>query len=366
MIKFLDLKLINSRFEDEFEDAYKRFLDSGYYILGEEVKTFENSFANYCGSKYCIGTGNGLDALTLIFQAYKVLGKLKKGDEVIVPANTYIASILAIIHSDLKPVLIEPNEDTFNISPKEIVKSISKNTKAILAVHLYGQLADMKSINQIAKANDLLVVEDAAQAHGAENEYGVKSGNLGDAAGFSFYPSKNLGALGDGGAVTTSCDELANVINKLRNYGASSKYVNDFIGYNSRLDEIQAMFLNIKLKSLDEDNIKRVSLAKFYFKSINNEKVKLAKFADDLSHVFHQFVLRVDNRKKFQQYLKRYNVETLIHYPIPPNKQKALIKYKMLDLPITESIHDTIISIPISPVMPLIEAERIVELINAY
>ncbi|MCB0461786.1 MAG: DegT/DnrJ/EryC1/StrS family aminotransferase [Flavobacteriaceae bacterium] len=385
MIKFQDLKLINSRYDAEFKEAYKRFLNSGCYILGDEVGTFETAFANYCSTKYCIGTGNGLDALVLIFNAYKVLGKLKGGDEVIVPANTYIASILSVIHAGLKPVLVEPDESTFNISPIEIKKAITKKTKAILAVHLYGQLADMQAINSIAKANNLLVVEDAAQAHGAvanfniqipnskavkkesaTNQSVLKAGNLSDAAGFSFYPSKNLGALGDGGAVTTNDDELAEIIGKLRNYGTSSKYVNDVIGYNSRLDELQATFLNIKLPMLDLDNAKRISIAKYYSESIKNSKIKLPKVACNLSHVFHQFVIRVTNRDDFQAYLKSNQVETLIHYPIPPHKQKALLPYKSLNLPITEAIHNTVISIPISPVMPQTEIEKIVELINAY
>ena len=366
MIKFQDLKLINSRFEAGFSNAYKRFLDSGYYILGQEVKAFEHAFASYCGTKHCIGTANGLDALTLILQGFRALGQLKEGDEVIVPANTYIASILSVIHAGLTPVFVEPDEATFNISPSEIKKSISSKTKAILAVHLYGQLADMKSISEIAKANNLLVVEDAAQAHGAQDSEGNKAGNLGDAAGFSFYPSKNLGALGDGGAVTTNNDELANMIAKLRNYGASSKYVNDVIGYNSRLDELQAAFLNIKLPMLDTDNLKRISMAKFYSESIKNSKIELPKARHNLSHVYHQFVVRVQDRDDFHAYLKSNQVETLIHYPIPPHKQKALLQFKSLNLPITEAIHNTVISIPISPVMPQTDAEKIVELINAY
>ncbi|MEZ4797507.1 MAG: DegT/DnrJ/EryC1/StrS family aminotransferase [Flavobacteriaceae bacterium] len=366
MIKFQDLKLINSRFEAQFYDAYKRFLDSGYYILGNEVKTFENAFANYCNTKHCIGTANGLDALILIFQGYKALGKLKDGDEIIVPANTYIASILSVIHAGLTPVLVEPDESTFNISPSEIEKAITPKTKAILTVHLYGQLSDMKAINRIAKGNNLLVVEDAAQSHGAQDSKGNKAGNLSNAAGFSFYPSKNLGAFGDGGAVTTNDDELAEMLGKLRNYGTSSKYVNDVIGYNSRLDELQAAFLNIKLPMLDLDNAKRIAIAEFYSESIKNSKIKLPKTNYDLSHVFHQFVIRVEDRDNFQAYLKSNHVETLIHYPIPPHKQKALNQFKSLNLPITKAIHKTVISIPISPVMSQAEAQKIVELINAY
>jgi dTDP-4-amino-4,6-dideoxygalactose transaminase len=366
MIKFQNLKLINARFEAEFSDAYIRFLDSGHYILGHEVKSFETAFATYCGTKHCIGTANGLDALVLIFKGFKALGYLNDGDEVIVPANTYIASILSVIHAGLTPVFVEPETSTFNISPSEIKKALTTKTKAILAVHLYGQLAEMQTINDIAKAHNLLVVEDAAQAHGAHDSEGNKAGNLGDAAGFSFYPSKNLGALGDGGAVTTNNDELAKMICQLRNYGASSKYVNDVIGYNSRLDELQAAFLNIKLPILDADNMKRRMVAEFYLKSIKNSKIELPKTVHKWSHVHHQFVVRVKDRDDFQAYLKRNQVETLIHYPIPPHKQKALIQYKSLNLPITEAIHNTVISIPISPVIPQIEKEKIVELINAY
>lgn len=366
MIKFLDLKLLNSRFKTEFQEAYVRFLDSGYYILGTEVKSFETAFAQYCGTKHCIGTGNGLDALTLIFQGYKSLDKLKEDDEVLVPANTYIASILSIIHAGLKPVFVEPDNTTFNISTTEIKKAITSKTKAILAVHLYGQLADMATINSIAKDNNLLVIEDAAQAHGAQNNQKIKAGNLGDAAGFSFYPSKNLGALGDGGGVTTNDDELAEVISKLRNYGTSSKYVNDLVGYNSRLDEIQASILNIKLKKLDEDNLKRIDIAKYYSESINNNKIKLPDFKGHLDHVFHQFVIRIKDRDNFQLYLNSNEVETLIHYSLAPHKQKALFKYNVLNLPITEAIHSTVISIPISPVLPQTEMETIVKLINAY
>jgi len=366
MIKFLDLQLLNSRFENEFLEAYKIFLNSGYYILGDQVKSFENEFANYCGTKHCIGTGNGLDALVLIFQAYKTLGKLKEGDEVIVPANTYIASILSIIHAGLKPVLVEPHKESFNISINEIEKAITLKTRAILAVHLYGQLADMQSINEIASNNGLLVIEDAAQAHGAQNSEGVKAGNLSDAAGFSFYPSKNLGALGDGGAVTTNDDQLAEIIYKLRNYGTSSKYVNDIIGYNSRLDELQASFLNIKLSLLDADNLKRISIAENYSNSIDNNKIKLPKFNGEFDHVFHQFVLRVNDRNDLQAYLSDNQVDTLIHYPIAPHNQKALLKYNTLDLPITNAIHKTVISIPISPVIPNTDIEKIIELLNAY
>lgn len=366
MIRFLDLQAINSRFENEFKNSFDEFLTSGRYILGDGVKTFETNFASYCGTKYCIGVGNGLDALVLIFKAYIELGKLKKGDEVIVPANTYIASILAIINAELIPVFVEPELDTYNISTEKIKDKITQQTKAILAVHLYGQIADMNTIVSLAKQHDLLVIEDAAQAHGATYSDTKRAGNLGDTAGFSFYPSKNLGALGDGGAVTTNDEELANVICKLRNYGTSSKYVNDYIGFNSRLDEIQALFLNIKLRKLDEDNAKRVQIAQQYLSQIISNKIKLPYFSNQQNHVFHQFVVSVEDREAFVKYLKNNQVETLIHYPIAPHKQKALSKYAHLKLPITEQIHKSVVSIPLNPKMTDMQISKVIKLLNAY
>jgi dTDP-4-amino-4,6-dideoxygalactose transaminase len=366
MIHFLDLQTINARFESEFKDSFGKFLISGRYILGDCVKTFESNFANYCGTKYCIGVGNGLDALVLIFKAYIELGKLNKGDEVLVPANTYIASILAVIHAGLTPVFMEPELDTYNISPEQIKENISSKTKAILVVHLYGQLANMTAINNLANLNNLLVIEDAAQAHGAVYSNGKRAGNLGNTSGFSFYPSKNLGALGDGGAVTTNDVELASIIYKLRNYGTSSKCVNDYIGFNSRLDEIQALFLIIKLKKLDKDNAKRVQIAKQYLSQIVSNKIKLPYFSNQKDHVFHQFVVSVENRDTFIDYLKKNEVETLIHYPIAPHKQKALSKYSHLKLPITEHIHNTVVSIPISPIMTDAQINKVIQLLNTY
>jgi dTDP-4-amino-4,6-dideoxygalactose transaminase len=366
MIQFLDLQAINARFENEFKKSFDEFLTSGRYILGDGVKAFEANFANYCGTKYCIGVGNGLDALVLIFKAYIELGKLNKGDEIIVPANTYIASILAIINSGLIPVFVEPELDTYNISPEKIKDVITLKTKAILAVHLYGQLADMNAINNLANSNNLLVIEDSAQAHGAIYSNGKRAGNLGDASGFSFYPSKNLGALGDGGAVTTNDKKLASLIYKLRNYGTSSKYVNDYIGFNSRLDEIQALFLNIKLKKLDEYNAKRVQIAQQYLSQIISNKIKLPYFSNQQNHVFHQFVVSVEDREAFVKYLRNNQVETLIHYPIAPHKQKALSKYAHLRLPITEQIHKSVVSIPLSPIMTDVQAKKIIQLLNAY
>lgn len=366
MIKFLDLHKINQRFETEFNNKFQQFLDSGRYILGNEVTSFENEFAQYCGTKYCLGTANGLDALTLIFRSYIELGKLALEDEVIVPANTYIASILSILHAGLKPVFVEPNENSFNLDSSRIEEALTNKTKAILIVHLYGQLSNMTGIQSMAKSRNLLIIEDAAQAHGAENEHGVKAGNLGDAAGFSFYPSKNLGALGDGGAVTTNDESLFDVIKMIRNYGASSKYVNEYIGLNSRLDEIQAAFLSIKLKLLDADNERRREIARRYLTEIKNPKVDLPEYDNSKNHVFHAFVVRTKDREKLKTHLDSHSVQFLIHYPIPPHKQKAFKQFHELNLPITEGIHDTALTLPMSPVMSEEEVTEVIDTLNEY
>ncbi len=364
MIKFLDLHKINRPYEAEFQQQFQQFLDKGWYILGENVRHFEKEFATYCGTKHCIGVANGLDALILIFRAYKQLGKLQKGDEVIVPANTYIASIIAVLQNDLVPVLVEPNIETYNINPNEIEKHITSKTKAILHVHLYGQLCDMKAINEIAKKHNLLVIEDAAQAHGAFE--GGKAGNLSDASGFSFYPGKNLGALADAGAITTNNDELAKIIFSLRNYGSQKKYENEFVGLNSRLDEIQAAFLRVKLKDLDQHNQKRREVAKRYLSEIKNPKIVLPYYNGSENHVFHLFVIRTENREKLQSYLLKNNIETLIHYPIPPHKQQAMKAFSHLSLPITEQIHNQVLSIPISPVLTDEEISKVINILNNY
>jgi dTDP-4-amino-4,6-dideoxygalactose transaminase len=366
MIKFLDLHKINARFTNEFQKSLNSFLDSGHYILGKSVSNFESEFAKYCGTDYCIGTSNGLDALTLIFKGFIELNKLSIGDEVIVPANTYIASILAVINSGLKPVFVEPNPNTFNLEVSTIEAAITPNTKAILMVHLYGQLCP-EAINEVAKKHNLLLVEDAAQAHGALNKSGLKAGNLSDAAAFSFYPSKNLGALGDAGAITTNNKALFDVISKLRNYGSSTKYINEIVGYNNRLDEIQAAFLSVKLKSLDQDNSKRQEITSTYLNEIQNKAIKLPVLQSNIkSHIWHVFVVLVENRNHFVDYLDRHNIQTLIHYPIPPHKQIALKNYNHLKLPITEHIHDKCVSLPISPVMTDKEVSTVVSVINKY
>lgn len=366
MIKFFDLKKVNQRYEKTFHEKLEQFMQKGWYILGDEVKLFEENFANYCHSKHCIGVGNGLDALVLIFKTYIELGKLKKGDEVIVPANTYIASILSILQADLVPVLVEPKLETYNLNPNLIAEKITSKTKAILVVHLYGQLSEMDKINAVAKQNNLLIVEDAAQSHGAE--FGVKSLELGvgNARAFSFYPSKNLGCLGDGGAVITNDDELSRVIKAMRNYGSEKKYVNDFIGINSRLDEIQAAFLNVKLPDLDSDNVKRRKIANRYLSEIKNDKIVLPFYDGSANHVFHLFVIRTENREELQHYLAKNDVETLIHYPIPPHQQKALKDFNALSFPITEKIHREVLSLPMSPMLTKEEVSRVIQVINRY
>ncbi len=366
MIKFLDLHMINESYKSDFHNKLENILQKGWFVLGDEVKTFETNFANYCQTKFCIGVGNGLDALTLIFKGYIQLGKLQKGDEVLVPSNTYIASILAIIQADLVPVVVEPKLDTYNIDADLIANSITPKTKAILAVHLYGQLADMNAISNIAKQHHLLVFEDAAQAHGAATETGLRAGNLGNAAGFSFYPGKNLGALGDGGAVTTNDPKLAKTLFSLRNYGSEIKYYNDFIGVNSRLDELQAAFLNVKLPHLDKDNEKRRTIAKRYLSEIKNNKIMLPYWEKTSNHVFHLFVIRTENRRDLQEFLLKNGVETMIHYPIPPHKQKALSEWNPLSFPITEQIHQEVLSLPISPVMTVDEVDFTIQILNKY
>ena len=366
MIKFLDLKKINDPYETAFQEKLKAVLANGWYILGNEVATFETNFAQYCEKKYCIGTGNGLDALVLIFKGYIQLGNLQKGDEVIVPANTYIASILAILQADLIPILVEPKLTTYNINPDLIGDKITSKTKAILAVHLYGQLAEMDAINEIATKYDLIVVEDAAQAHGAKKRLKSKIVTLKSAIAYSFYPGKNLGALGDAGAVLTNDSELAKVILSLRNYGSETKYYNDYIGVNSRLDELQAAFLNVKLPNLDADNEKRITIAKRYLSEIKNDKISLPFYDNSSNHVFHLFVVRTKNRTELQNYLAQNGIQTVIHYPIPPHKQKALKSFANLSLPITEKIHDEILSLPINPVLKADEVDFIVKIINQF
>ena len=372
MIDFLDLKKINAAYRTDLLDACSRVIDSGWYIGGKELQQFEADFAEYCGTKFCVGVANGLDALTLTLRAWRELGKLALGDEVIVPANTYIASILAITENGLVPVLVEPDEKSFNLHPSKIEALITPKTRVIMAVHLYGQLADMPVITAIAKKHNLLVLEDSAQAHGAQTN-NKKAGNWGDASGFSFYPGKNLGALGDAGAITTNDPDLVEVLKALRNYGSHEKYKNITLGVNSRLDEIQAAMLGVKLKHLDEEAEARRTIADAYMRSIRNSHISLPlPYETDVltftEHAWHLFVVRSAHRDKLQQHLAENGVQTLIHYPIPPHQQEAYKNYDFSSrsFPVTELIHNEILSLPISPVMTHEQAMKVIEVCNSF
>lgn len=374
MIKFLDLKAINDSFEPELTASIKRVLDVGWYLLGNEVASFEKEYAEYIGTKHCVGVANGLDALRLILRAYIELGVMQEGDEIIVPANTYIASILAITDNRLTPVLVEPDIRTYNIDPYKIEEKITSRTKGIMIVHLYGQNAMHPEIQRIKDKYYLKIIEDNAQAAGAK--YGSKrTGSLGDAAGNSFYPGKNLGCLGDGGAVTTDDDELADVVRTLANYGSKQKYVNKYKGLNSRLDEIQAAILRTKLKRLDADNQRRREVAQYYCDNIDTERFGLpsvsplfqnSSIKDSLSHIWHIFIIRHEQRERLKQYLTKNQIQTLIHYPIPPHKQKAYKEWNNLSFPITEKIHNEVLSLPISPVMSDEEVKFVVNCVNKF
>lgn len=365
MIQFLDLHNINKRFDEQFLESVKQVLDSGWYILGQKSAAFEKEFADYCGTKHCIGVANGLDALIIILEAYKELGRLKPGDEVLVPANTFIASIMAITRTGLTPVLVEPDEKSFLMDALEAEKKISSRTKAMMPVHLYGQSCDMNPILDLAKKHNLLVIEDSAQAHGAFYE-GKRCGNLGDAAAFSFYPGKNLGALGDAGAITTNDETLADTIRSYRNYGSKIKYEHNYIGLNSRLDEMQAAFLSVKLKYLDADNAKRKSIADYYLKHIHHPEITLPFKQSDEGHVWHLFVIRCLQRDKLQAYLAENTIQTLIHYPIAPHKQNGYPQFNSMSLPVTEKIHREVLSLPIGPTMTLEDAARVCDAINTF
>ncbi|WP_422107698.1 DegT/DnrJ/EryC1/StrS family aminotransferase [Winogradskyella sp.] len=367
MIKFLDLHKINNRFREAFEVSFSNSLEASHFILGSNVSRFENEFAQYCGSKYCVGTANGLDALTLILKGYIELGRLQKGDKVIVPANTFIATALSISHAGLEPVLVEPNPKTYNLSLEHTEEALTEDVKAIVMVHLYGQLADVEGFKNLKNKYDLLLIEDAAQAHGAAlNTNNLRAGNLADAAAFSFYPSKNLGALGDGGAITTNDTELHNAVSLLRNYGSREKYKNEIIGYNSRLDDMQAAFLRIKLKALDVDNEQRRIIAKQYLNGIQNAKLKLPYYNGTNNHVFYAFVVEVEDRDDFVNFLDQNHIGWLIHYPIPPHKQRAFYRFSHLKLPVTEQIHKRVISLPISPVMTDQDVQYVIEILKKY
>lgn len=370
MVSFLDLGSVNRKYRDELVQAATDVIDSGWYLQGEKLHAFESSFAEYCNTQHCIGVANGLDALTLTIRAWKELGKLKDGDEVIVPANTYIASVLAVTENDLLPILVEPDPKTFNLCPENFRKAITPKTRLVIPVHLYGQIAPMVQIMDIARSHDLLVLEDSAQAHGAALD-GKKAGCWGDASGFSFYPGKNLGALGDAGAVTTNDAELAKTIRALGNYGSYEKYRNIHQGVNSRLDEIQAAMLSVKLRYLDEGTQQRRVIVDAYLKGISNDAIKLPMpaFVDVCEyeqHVWHLFVVRSAQRERLQDHLAAQGIQTNIHYPIPPHKQGAYAAMNSFSLPLTELIHTQVLSLPLSPAMTLQEAQLVIDACNSF
>lgn len=364
-ISFLSLKDVTALHEAEINEAVSRVVNSGWYLQGKANERFEAEYADYIGSNYAVGCANGLDALIIIFRAYIEMGVMAPGDEVIVPANTYIASILAITENGLKPVLVEPDIRTYEIDDALIDQAITPRTKAIMIVHLYGQNAYTEKIGEICKRHHLKLVEDNAQAHGCKFD-GRRTGSLGDAAGHSFYPGKNLGALGDGGAITTNDKDLADTVRILANYGSSKKYVFDYCGRNSRLDEIQAAVLSVKLKYLDEDNEARREVARCYIRHVDNPNVVLPMVDDWGAHVFHIFAIRSKGRDALQEYLKANGVQTLIHYPIPPHKQRCYSEWSGVSLPITEAIHREELSLPMSPVLDKNDVMRVVDLINAW
>lgn len=365
MVSFLDLQAINAQYQAELKKACADVIDSGWYIRGQNVSAFESEFAQYCGVKHCVGVANGLDALTLTLRAWKELGKIQVGDEVIVQANTYIASILAITENDLVPVFVEPDESTYNLSIKNITEAITEKTKVILPVHLYGLISPMNEIMELADKHGFLVLEDCAQSHGAEIN-GVKCGAWGHAAAFSFYPGKNLGALGDAGAITTNDTQLADLVKALGNYGSVEKYKNDFLGVNSRLDEIQAAMLRVKLRYLDVETTARKEIAALYLAKISNAALVLPQEPSVNSHVWHLFVIRTKNRSKLEAYLKENEIQSLIHYPLPPHKQVAYKEYSNYKLPLTEVIHEEVISIPFHPCMLETEIDYVIEKLNAF
>ena len=365
MVSFLDIKKINNQYQDDLKNACERVIDSGWYILGKEVEKFEEKFSEYCGTKHCIGVANGFDALSLSLRAWKELGLLKDGDEIIVQSNTYIASILSITENNLKPILVEPNEITFNLDPISIENAIGKRTKAVLPVHLYGRMSPMPEIMKIAKKYNLLVLEDCAQAHGAEI-LGKKAGSWGHAAAFSFYPGKNLGALGDAGSVVTNSSDLSDTIRALSNYGSHKKYENLYQGLNSRLDEIQAAMLRVKLKYLEKEIKNRQRIAEIYLNNINNSYVLKPEGNSGLDNVWHLFVVRTKHRGQLQDWLASKEIGSLIHYPIPPHKQKALTSLKIKSLPLTERLHEEVLSLPMDPTLQKKDLELVIDTVNTF
>ncbi len=365
MFPYLDLQAVNRLHDKEIHEAVRRVTDSGWYLLGEEVKRFEQHYAEYIGTRECVGVANGLDALTLIYRAYLEMGLMREGDEVIVPANTYIASILAITENRLVPVFVEPRFDTLEIDEDQIEASITSRTRSVMIVHLYGRCAYTDKIGDICRRHQLLLVEDNAQAHGCR--YGERhTGSIGHAAGHSFYPTKNLGAMGDGGAVTTDDTELAAIVRSLANYGSTRKYEFRYVGRNSRLDEIQAAVLDVKLRQLDHDNARRQQIARYYYDHIDNPAVTLPARLDDEQNVYHIFPVLSERRDALQQHLAQQGIETVVHYPIPPHRQRCYPEYHSLSLPVTEQIHYEELSLPLHPAMTDEDIQMVVEAVNGF
>ena len=367
MIPFLNLKAINAEHKTELIEACERVIDSGWFIAGDELQSFESEFAEFCGAKHCVGVGNGLDALSLTLAAWKELGKIKDGDEVIVPSNTYIASILAITQNNLVPVLVEPSQTTYNLDPMKIKRRITSKTKVIMVVHLYGRIAEMPEIMKISEEHELLVLEDSAQAHGASIQ-SRKVGSWGHASGFSFYPGKNLGALGDAGAITTNSKELADTVRALGNYGSHKKYENNFRGFNSRLDEIQAAILRVKLRHLPQSNLRRQKIALTYLQGLDNRHIGLPDCASPEEHVFHLFVVTCEHRDLLSRHLQNKGVGVLIHYPIPPYSQQCYLDLGLdpLNFPVTEKIRKTILSLPMDPSLSEESLSEVIQITNQF
>lgn len=365
VVEFLPLKRVNEQYREELVEAFQRVLDSGWFLLGQELKAFEQSFREYCGTRHCVGVANGLDALILSLRAMLELGRIRPGSEVIVPANTYIATILAVTANGLRPILVEPDDVSFTIRASDVEARLTENTSVILPVHLYGQVCEMESIRKLAAERGLLMLEDCAQAHGAYSD-GKRVGALGTIGAFSFYPGKNLGALGDAGAITTDDEELAQTVRSLGNYGSNQKYVNLFKGVNSRLDELQAAFLSVKLKHLDKEIARRREIARQYSEFITNEAIRLPVVQKSESHVWHLYVVRCSRRDEFQKFLTARGIQTLIHYPIPPHQQQAYREWNSLSFPVTEQMHQEVLSLPISPVMTEREIQQVIEAVNEY
>ncbi len=365
-VPFIDLQQINSRFEKPFQKGWTDVMSSGHYILGDQLTRFELEFASYCGTKFAIGVGSGLDALSLIFESYIHLGLLSPGEKILVPAHTYIASVMSILKCGLIPVLVEPNINTFNIDFIDLENKYTPEVKAVLAVHMYGQLVDSESLLSFCKKYDLLCIEDAAQAHGAENSNDIKAGHIGSAAAFSFYPTKNLGALGDGGAVTTDNKDLAELVRQLRDYGRINRSESVVFGMNSRLDEIQAYFLSIKLKSLDTDNENRRNIAIRYLKEIENPLIELPYFSGQLDHIWHIFALRSNYQREIIHHLVKNGITAMVHYPIPIHRQQVFTHWVDLNLPITDHISRTEVSLPISPVMTTDQVDHVISAVNSF